>query len=62
MRINCLGCGHLLDIGDDYDDYKGPAKCNICGATLEIRTEEGNVKSTKLLADPRCCPCDEGSA
>lgn len=49
MKINCLSCGHKIDLGDAYDDYKGPIKCFICNTLLEIRTEEGNLKSVKLL-------------
>ncbi len=45
MKINCLSCGHKVDLGDAYDDYAGPVKCLVCGVILEIRTEEGNVKS-----------------
>lgn len=45
MRINCLSCGHKVDLGDAYDDYAGQVKCLVCGVMLEIKTEEGNVKS-----------------
>jgi len=49
MKINCLSCGHKIDLGDAYDDYKGLVKCFICNTLLEIRTEEGSLKSVKLL-------------
>lgn len=48
MRVNCLSCGHKLDLGDAYDDYAGQVKCLVCGAMLEIRTEEGNVRSVAV--------------
>jgi len=48
MRVNCLSCGHKLDLDDAYDDYAGQVKCLVCGAILEIRTEEGNVKSVAV--------------
>ncbi len=51
MRINCLTCGHMVDLGENYDDYEGPVKCFVCSATLEIRTEEGNIKTLKLVKD-----------
>jgi len=38
-----------VDIGDDYDDYGGQIKCYVCGAILEIKTEEGNLKSVNFL-------------
>ena len=48
MRINCLSCGHKVDLGDAYDDYAGRVKCMVCGVILEIKTEEGNVKSVAV--------------
>jgi transcription elongation factor Elf1 len=53
MRINCLSCGHKLDMGDDYDDYEGLVKCFICGALLKIRAEEGRLKSVDFLKTVR---------
>ncbi len=50
MKINCLSCGHKVDLGDAYGDYAGPVKCLVCGVILGIRTEEGNVKSVTLGA------------
>jgi len=49
MKLNCLSCGHKVDLDDAYDDYEGQVKCFVCSAILEIRTEEGNVKSLRLL-------------
>ena len=59
MRINCLGCGHMFDIGDDYDNYEGPIKCNVCGATLELTSGDGDVKNVKLVAPVACGPENE---
>jgi hypothetical protein len=47
MRINCLSCGHKVELDDAYDDFEGPVKC-LCGAMLEIRTEEGLLKAIKM--------------
>jgi hypothetical protein len=44
MRINCLGCGFKIDLGDAYDDYEGQIKCFTCGATTEIATREGSIR------------------
>jgi ribosomal protein S27E len=52
MNLNCLSCGHTLDLRDAYDDYAGQVKCFICGALLAIRTEGGQVKSVEM-ADRR---------
>lgn len=49
MRINCLACGHKVDLDQAYDDYEGPVKCFACKATLEIRTEQGSIKAVKQV-------------
>ena len=49
MKINCLACGHKVDLDDAYDDYEGQVKCFACSALLEVRTEQGNIKSVKFL-------------
>jgi DNA-directed RNA polymerase subunit N (RpoN/RPB10) len=54
MKLNCLSCGHAVDLRDDYSDYNGQVKCFVCGALLTIRTEDGQVKSVDLASSPRC--------
>lgn len=49
MRINCLACGHTVDLSKAYDDYEGQVKCCVCKAILEIRTEEGSIKGVKQV-------------
>jgi len=58
MKINCLSCGFKVDLDDTYDDFEGPIKC-ICGALLEIRTEEGMLKAIKM-AEPLSRPAAPG--
>jgi hypothetical protein len=48
MKLNCLVCGHKVELDEAYDDFEGPVKC-LCGALLEIRTEEGKLKVIKLM-------------
>ena len=48
MKINCLSCGHNIDLDDSYSDYEGLIKCYACGATLEIKLVEGNIKTVKF--------------
>jgi hypothetical protein len=50
MKINCLSCGFKVDLDDMYEDFEGPIKC-LCGALLEIRTEEGMLKGIRM-AEP----------
>jgi hypothetical protein len=47
VKINCLRCGHKVDLDDVYDDYEGSIKC-LCGAMLEIKTEEGRLRRVQL--------------
>ncbi|HLA85596.1 MAG TPA: hypothetical protein VJL29_12455 [Thermoguttaceae bacterium] len=44
MKLNCVSCGHTVDLHNDYDDYDGQVKCFTCGALLAVRTQEGQVK------------------
>jgi hypothetical protein len=36
-----------MDLGDAYDDFEGQVRC-LCRSLLEIRTEEGKLKSIRL--------------
>jgi hypothetical protein len=49
MKINCLSCGHKVDLDDVYDDYKGLVKCMACKALLEIKTANGHLKSLNFV-------------
>ncbi len=53
MKVNCLSCGHSLDLGDAYDDYEGQVRCFICASLLAVRTLDGCVKSVELVRSPR---------
>lgn len=54
MKLNCLSCGHKVDLDDAYDDYAGQVKCFACGAVLEIKLEAGKPKSvTVARSQPR---------
>jgi DNA-directed RNA polymerase subunit RPC12/RpoP len=59
MEINCLSCGFKVDLADSYDNYEGQIKCFACGATLEIRTQEGNVCTVTLVEDRAAPPVEE---
>ena len=52
MKVNCLSCGHSLDLRDAYDDYEGQVRCFICASLLAIRTEDGRVKSVVVVQGP----------
>ncbi|HYB90220.1 MAG TPA: hypothetical protein VEC38_04155 [Candidatus Binataceae bacterium] len=53
MKINCLSCGHNIELDDAYaDHYEGEIKCFGCGARLEIRTEQSAIRYVRLLGAP----------
>lgn len=47
MRVNCLSCGHMVDLDETYEDFEGPIRC-LCGAILTIRMEDGRLKEISL--------------
>jgi len=49
MKINCLSCGHKVDLDDAYEEYEGQVKCFACSAILEIKTEQGNLKAVRFV-------------
>lgn len=59
MRINCLHCGHRFDLGDAYDDYDGPVRCNTCSGLLEIRTQDGSVRAMRFPSQPAAGPAPQ---
>ena len=48
MKVNCLSCGHNLVLDDAYNDFEGLFKCYVCGALLEVTTNDGKIKSVIL--------------
>ena len=53
MKINCLGCGHTIDLDDNYSDYDGQVKCYTCSALLELKLVDSLVKSVKFIKSTR---------
>lgn len=48
MRVNCLSCGHKVDLDEAYDDYSGPVKCLACSAILDIEAQDGKLKIVRI--------------
>ncbi len=49
MKINCLSCGHNINLEDaTYGEYEGAIKCFACEAILEIKLVEERVKSLRI--------------
>jgi len=53
MNVNCLSCGHSLDLREAYDHYRGQIRCFICGALLTLHSEDGQVISVVLSQSGR---------
>lgn len=47
IRLNCLSCGHPMDLGDAYEDYQGEVRCWGCRAVLEVTLQEGKLKAMR---------------
>ncbi|MBI5251807.1 MAG: hypothetical protein HY912_20125 [Desulfomonile tiedjei] len=45
MKVNCVSCGHNLELDDAYNDFEGLFKCYVCGSLLELKTSDGKIKS-----------------
>ena len=62
MKVNCLSCGHTIDLEDEtYSDYDGAIKCYACGAIVEVKLVEGHLKSVRLPERPsRAAPAAKG--
>ncbi|MDX2148866.1 MAG: hypothetical protein SFZ23_15230 [Planctomycetota bacterium] len=52
MHINCISCGHRFDLGKSYDDYEGLVRCSTCRTLLDIRTQDGDVKTVRFGVIP----------
>lgn len=48
MKVNCLSCGHNIDLDDSYSDYEGAIKCYACNATLDVAINDGNIRSVRI--------------
>ena len=48
MEINCLSCGHRIDIGDAYDDFEGQVRCFVCAGLLQIKTKGGQRRRVNV--------------
>lgn len=48
-KLNCLSCGHNVDLSEAYDDFEGQIKCFACGCILSIKMQEGKLKSIQFV-------------
>lgn len=52
MKVNCITCGHSLNLDDAYDDFDGLVRCYVCSGLFELKTADGKVKSVKFAQVP----------
>jgi len=56
MRVICLTCGHKVEVDESYSDYEGQIKCLVCGSLLQIKVEEGSIKSVSMVKAEKRSP------
>jgi hypothetical protein len=56
IKLNCLSCGHAIELGDAYEDYHGEVRCWGCRATLEVSMIEGKLQAMRLLPEGQKTP------
>ena len=52
-KVNCLCCGHFVDLSPAYDNYEGQIKCFGCGGILEVRLQDGELKAVRSVGYAR---------
>jgi hypothetical protein len=48
IKLTCLSCGHLFELGDAYESYTGQIRCWGCRATLDVALLEGKLQSMQM--------------
>jgi hypothetical protein len=48
IKLNCISCGHLMELGAAYEDYQGELRCWGCHALVEVTLHEGKLQTMKL--------------
>jgi len=52
MKVNCIQCGHAIDLGESYDTFDGPVRCYVCRGLMELKTDKGKVRTVRLIPSP----------
>jgi hypothetical protein len=52
VNINCISCGHKFDVGKAYDDYEGLVRCSTCRTLLDVKIQDGGVRSVRFGMTP----------
>ena len=59
IHLRCLGCGHVLDLADCYDDYEGNVRCWTSGSLLLVSLREGRLRSMAKAVETGAVACSE---
>lgn len=60
LRLNCISCGHFINLHEDvYADYEGLIKCDACGGILNIKIQEGKLKSMAFVSKANSADLEE---
>jgi hypothetical protein len=50
LKLNCINCGHSVALDENvYVDYEGPIKCNACSAILNVKIDDGKLRSMDFV-------------
>ena len=49
MKLNCLGCGNPINLGDEYENYTGSIRCNACSAILKVKKKDSRLLDMEFL-------------
>jgi len=52
MKINCVSCGHSIELDEAYDDFEGLVKCYVCSGLLALTISDGKIRSVKVAELP----------
>jgi len=48
IKLNCIACGHLMELGDAYEDYQGDVRCWGCQALVNVTLHDGKLQTMSL--------------
>jgi hypothetical protein len=52
MKVNCIHCGHALDVGESYGTFDGLVRCYVCKGLMELKTDKGKVRAVRFIPLP----------
>ena len=56
IKVNCLACGHPMELSDAYENYEGEVRCWGCRAMIEVTLHEGSLQKMRLVLGEQLPP------